>query len=149
MSDVSAPTCKNRIYPPLWPVSVAQKNMPQTMSSSNVYSINLTTDCMARRFWMRHWNGCLRSSAAKQWIVTTGSTDKEAFNTVYHRNLTWKLLQLLIDRHIVCMIIELVVDRRPSAITNWAGSNTSRMVSHKHLSWNAFSSSSTSLFCQS
>ena len=59
--------------PPLRPVSVAQKNKPSTMSSSNVQSIDLPMDCTAWRFWaMRQPNGCStpspNSSAAKQWI---------------------------------------------------------------------------------
>ena len=63
----------NRLWPPLRPVSVAQKDKPSTMLSSNVQSIDLPMDCMAWRFWMmRQPNGCStpapRSSAAKQWI---------------------------------------------------------------------------------
>jgi len=38
VSDVSAPACTNGVWPPLRPVSVAQKNKPSTMSSSNVQS---------------------------------------------------------------------------------------------------------------
>ena len=70
VSDVSAPVCTNGIWPPLRPVSVAQKNELSTMLSSNVQSIDL---CMAWRFWtMRQLNGCStpapRSSAARQWF---------------------------------------------------------------------------------
>ena len=57
------------VMPPLRPVSVAQKNKPSTMLSSNVQSM----DCTAWRLWtMRQPNGCStpapKSSAAKQWI---------------------------------------------------------------------------------
>ena len=69
VSDVSAPACTNGVCPPLRPVSVAQKNKPSTMLSSNVQSIDLLMDCMAWRFWtIRQSNGCStpapRSSAA-------------------------------------------------------------------------------------
>jgi len=47
VSDVSAPACTNVVWPPLRPVSVAQKNKPSTMSSSNVQSIDLPMDCTA------------------------------------------------------------------------------------------------------
>ena len=46
VSDVSAPACTNGVWPPLRPVSVAQKNKPSTMLSSNVQSIDLSMDCM-------------------------------------------------------------------------------------------------------
>ena len=73
VSDVSTPACTNGVCPPLRPVSVAQKNKPSAMLSSNVQSVDLLMDCMAWRFWaMRQSNGCStpapRSSAAKQWI---------------------------------------------------------------------------------
>ena len=71
--DVSTPACTNGVWPPLRPVSVAQKNKPLTTLSSNVQSIDLPMDCMAWRFWtMRQLNGCATpapiSSAAKQWF---------------------------------------------------------------------------------
>ena len=73
VSDVSALACTNGVWTPLRPVSVAQKNKPSTMSSSNVQSIDLLTDCTTWRFWtMRQRNGCStpapKSSAAKQRI---------------------------------------------------------------------------------
>ena len=73
VSDVSAPARTNGVWPPLRPVSVAQKNKPSTMLSSNVQSIDLPIDCMAWRFWtMRQSNGCStpapRFSATKQWL---------------------------------------------------------------------------------
>ena len=40
VSDFSAPACTNGVWPPLWAVSVAQKNKPSTMLSSNVQSID-------------------------------------------------------------------------------------------------------------
>ena len=61
------------VWPPLRPVSVAQRNKPSIMLSSNVQSIDLRMDCMAWRFWtMGQPNGCStpapRSSWAKQWF---------------------------------------------------------------------------------
>ena len=50
-SDVSAPACTDGIWPPLRPVSVAQKNKLSTVLSSNVQSIDLPTDYTAWRFW--------------------------------------------------------------------------------------------------
>ena len=47
VSDVSAPACTNGVWHSLRPVSVAQKNKPSTMSSSNVQPIDLPTDCTA------------------------------------------------------------------------------------------------------
>jgi len=44
VSDVSAPACTNGLWPRLLPVSVAQKNEPSTMLSSNVQSIDLIMD---------------------------------------------------------------------------------------------------------
>jgi len=38
--DVSAPVCTNEVWSPLRPVSVAQKNKPSTILSSNVQSID-------------------------------------------------------------------------------------------------------------
>jgi len=71
--DVSAPACTNGVWPPLRPVSVAQKNKRSPMLSSNVQSIDLLMDCTTWQFWtMRQSNGCStpasRSSAAKQWL---------------------------------------------------------------------------------
>ena len=73
MSDVSTPACTNGSWPPLRPVSVAQKNKSATVLTSTVHSIDLPMDCTSRRFWtMRQSNGCStpdpRSSAAKQWL---------------------------------------------------------------------------------
>ena len=62
VSGVSAPACTNGVWPPLRPVSVAQKNKPSTMSST-VQCIDLPMDCMAWRFWkMRQPNGCSTSA---------------------------------------------------------------------------------------
>ena len=73
VSDVSAPACTNGVWPHLWHVSVAQKNKPSTMLSSDVQSIDLLMDCTAWRLWtMWQSNGYStpvpRSSAAKEWI---------------------------------------------------------------------------------
>ena len=57
------------VWPLLWLVSVAQKNKPSTMLSSNVQYIDLPMVCTTWQFWtMRQLNGCSipapRSSAA-------------------------------------------------------------------------------------
>ena len=59
VSDISVPTCTNWVWPPQRPVSVAQKNKPSTMLSSNVQSIDLAMECIAWQFLMT-WqsNGC-------------------------------------------------------------------------------------------
>jgi len=79
--------CKHRCAAVL--VSVAKKNKPATMLSSNVQSIDLPMDCMAWRFWtMKQSIGCSkptpRSSAAKQWVFTTPSNDEEAHTQPCH-----------------------------------------------------------------
>jgi len=76
-------SCLNkRVWSPLQPGSVAQKNKPLAKLPSNVQSINLLMDSTAWRFWtMRQLNGCStlapRSSAAKQWTTTTRSDVEE------------------------------------------------------------------------
>jgi len=45
VSGVSAPLCTNGVWPPLRPVSVAQKSKPSTVLSSNVQAIDLLMDC--------------------------------------------------------------------------------------------------------
>ena len=54
-------------------MSVAQKNKPSTMLSSNVQFIDPLIDSTAWRFWtMRQSNGCstpaARSNEVKQWL---------------------------------------------------------------------------------
>ena len=88
VSDVSTLACTNGVWAPLRPVSVAQKNKPSTMLSSNVHYIDLPTDCMAWRFWtMRQSNGCSRSaprsSAAKQWFEQL-TQKKKVLGTILH-----------------------------------------------------------------
>jgi len=85
--DVYAPAYANGVWPPLRPVSAAQKNKRSTMLSSNVLSIDLPTDCMAWRCWtMRQLNDCStpapRSSAAKQWFQQLAQTKEEETATV-------------------------------------------------------------------
>jgi len=59
VSDVSSPAWTDEVRSPLRLVSVAQKNKPLTMLSSNVQSIDLLMDCTAWRCWtMRQSNGC-------------------------------------------------------------------------------------------
>ena len=82
VSDVYTPACKNGVWPPLRPVSVAQKNKPLTMSSSNVQSIDLPIDCTAWRLWMmKQPNGystpAPKSSAANQWMKEELAQTKE------------------------------------------------------------------------
>ena len=96
VSDVSSPACTNEVCPPLRPVSVAQKNKPSTMLSSNVQSIDLLVDCMAWRFWtMRQLNGCStpapRSSAVKQWFETNDG--EEAMNSWLGRKKAYTYVQ--------------------------------------------------------
>jgi len=72
-SGVSSHVCTNGVWPPMRPVSVAQKNKPSTMLSFNVQAIDLRMECMAWRFWtMRQSNGCStpdpRSRAVRQWL---------------------------------------------------------------------------------
>ena len=88
VSDVSAPACTNGVWPPLRPVSVAQKNKPSTMCSSTVQSIDLPMDCTPWRFWtMRQLNGCStpapKSSAAKQWLQELAQKKKIAGTNQY------------------------------------------------------------------
>ena len=102
VSDVSTPACTNGVWPPLRPVSAAQNNKSSTMSSSNVQSINLPTDCTAWRFWtLRQPNGCStpapKSSAAKQWKRRTRSNErrKGKITTAYIVCLMWRHLQVV------------------------------------------------------
>jgi len=89
--DVAAPACTNGVWPPLRPVSVAQKNKPSTMSSSSVQSIDLPMDCTARFWAMRRPNGCStpapRSSVAKQWIKEELAQTKEEFSKIFEPKL--------------------------------------------------------------
>jgi len=104
--DVSAAACTNGVWPPLRPVSVAQKNKPSTMLSSNVQSIDLPMDYMAWRFWtMRQQNGCSthapRSSAAKQWFEQLAQKKKIMAQEQVTRNDT-SILRLLVAMHEWC-----------------------------------------------
>ena len=55
ISDVSSPAYTNGVWPLLWFVSVAQKNKPPSMLSSNVQSIDLPME-----------QGCGRSRSCKE-----------------------------------------------------------------------------------
>jgi len=84
MSDVSAPVCTNGAWPPLRPLSVAQKNKPSIMLSSNIQPINLPMDCMDWRLWtMRQSNGCStpapRSCVTKQCFKQLAQNTKKIF----------------------------------------------------------------------
>ena len=86
VSDVSAPASTNGVWPPLHPVSVAQKNKPPTMLSSDVQSIELPVDCKVWQFWMlRQSNGCPepapKSNAAKQWFEELAQKKKNSFDS--------------------------------------------------------------------
>jgi len=84
VSDVSAPACTDEVWPPLRSVSVAQKNKPSAMLSSNAQSIDLLMDCTAWRFWtMRQSNDCSRpaprSGTAKQCLEELAQKKKSHF----------------------------------------------------------------------
>ena len=126
MSDVSAPACTNEVWPPLRPVSVAQKNKPSTMLSSSVQSIDHLMDCTTRRFWtMRQSNGCSirapKSSAAMQWV---GRTRQKKKKNSFHSLNYWPILTILPSIGIIgilwCFgfrqvgIIHLIIRARPS-----------------------------------
>jgi len=73
------------------------------------------------------------------------------YDTVWHRSLTCKLLQLLPDRHMVHMIMEMVAIAAlplPPEMAKGAGYDASRMASHRDLSWRPYCSASTSPTCQ-
>ena len=102
VSEVSAPACTNGAWSPLRSVSVAQKNKPSTMLSSNVQSIDLPTDCTAWRFWaMRQFNGCStpapRSRAAKQWFQQLAQKKKQ---TALHANCAGNVMRSMVQKPI-------------------------------------------------
>jgi len=73
-----------------------------------------------------------------------------AYDTVWHRSLTCKLLRLLPDRHMVQMIMELVGNLSFTLTTgNGKRSRISHLKNgvHRDLSWHPFSSTSTYLTC--
>ena len=86
MSDVSTSACINGEWPPLRPMSVAQKNKPSTMLSFNIQSIDLPMDCMA--WWVlddetTEWllNTCPK--ICYQAVVwTTSSKEEESYRPV-------------------------------------------------------------------
>jgi len=88
-------------------------------------------------------NSCsAKKKAGAVFVDLTG-----AYNTV----IACELLRLLPDRHMFRMTMELVGNRSftlPPATTNGAGYDTSRTASHRDSSWQPFSSTSTSLTCQ-
>ena len=60
-----------------------------------------------------------------------------AYDTIWHRGLTCKLLQLLLHRHMVHMIMEMVGNSSftlPPETVKRAGSDSSRTVSPRDLS---------------
>ena len=74
-----------------------------------------------------------------------------AYDNVWHRGLTCKLLRLLRDRHMVYLILEMVGNRSFTLTTgNGKQSRLRRLKNdfHRDLSWQPFSSKSTSLTCQ-
>jgi len=84
------------VWPPLRPVSVAQKNKPSTMLSYNVQSIDILMDRTAWRLWtMRQSNDCStpvpRSSAAWQWLWRTDSREEEASKFVLSFCCFWQI----------------------------------------------------------
>ena len=100
VSDVSAPTCTTGVWLHLRPVSMAQKNKPPTMSSSNDRSVDLLMDGTAWRFRiMRQSNGCStpapRSTAASWEIsicpLTSWCKSSHQFSDFYSRSTGTKL----------------------------------------------------------
>jgi len=75
-----------------------------------------------------------------------------AYNSVWHRGLTCKLLQLLTNRHMIMEMVRKMVSNRSFTLTTGnskkAVYDASRTASHRDLSWRQFSSTSTSLTCQ-
>ena len=74
-----------------------------------------------------------------------------AYDTVWYRGLTCKLLRLLPGRHMVYIIMEMVSNRRFTLTTGNGQTNSynaSRTASHRDLSWRPFCSTSTPLTCQ-
>jgi len=74
-----------------------------------------------------------------------------AYDTVWHRGHTCKLLRLLSDKHMARMIMETVGNRSFTFATG--NSKRSRLqslrkASHRDLSWHTYLSTSTSLTCQ-
>jgi len=93
-------TMDNGVWPPLRPVTVAQKNKPSTMLSSHVQSIDLPMDCTAWRIGIRgresegaaarpdlknfRANSVFRASASCSKILN----DRKYFNTVENSTAT-------------------------------------------------------------
>ena len=108
---VSAHVCTNGVSPPLWPVSVAQKNKLSTVLSFDVQSIDLTVDCMAWRFWiMRQSNGCStpapRPNAAKQWLEQLAQ--KKKFQITQYANNIRIFIQVKVNIPSAWIITKLI-----------------------------------------
>jgi len=75
-----------------------------------------------------------------------------AYDTIWNRGIICKLLRLLLDRHMVHMIMEMVLEIAasplPPEMAKGPGHDASRTASHRDLSWRPFSSTSTPLTCQ-
>jgi len=96
VSDVSASACTNGVWPPLRPVSAAQKSKPSTMSSSNVQSIDLPMDCAVWPFWtMRQSNVC--STAAPRSKVRPSCRQQQFAQTT--KTLFYALLASHMERY--------------------------------------------------
>jgi len=111
VSGVSAPAWTNGVWPPLRPVSVALKNKPSTMLSSNVQSIDLRMVGTAWWFWtMRQPNGCStpapKSTAAKQWCEGLAQKKKWLTTSLTGVYRTKVLTALLSDNWSLCFILQ-------------------------------------------
>ena len=74
-----------------------------------------------------------------------------AYDTVWHRGLTCKLLRLLPDRHMVHMIMEMVGNRSFTLTTGYDERSRLRRLKNdvpQDLSWRLYCSTSTSPTCQ-
>jgi len=106
VSDVSDLAGTNEVWPPLWPVSVVQKNKPSTMLSLNVQSINIPMDCTAWRFWMiRQLNGC-STPDTRSAVVQPSSALKEKAQimkkNIQHKCWPWSSVS---QCRIVCVTV--------------------------------------------
>ena len=85
--DISTPACTNRVWPLLWPVSVAQNNKLLTMLSSNVQSINLPMDCIAWPDGSGRWDNWMAARHLPWDLVQPSSGFKNSLKRrIYH----WK-----------------------------------------------------------
>jgi len=102
VSDVSTPACTNGVCPPLRSASVAQKNKPSTMSSSNVQSIDLTKiDNQFTKIDKEH-NYSVLTSRSTQWYGSREFNTSDCFfHDLFMLTLTWIMFLSINSRSIV------------------------------------------------